>query len=188
MRPQKLPRAELLSRCANTLKQSGYHGTSMEALATACGLTKASFYHHYKSKEALVHDVLTWTHEQIRDGLFSIAYQEGAPRDRLTKLGRKGKKLFMHPTVGCLMGIISVDAAGDAPELMKQVRDFMNEWGEALAHILGSELPRKAAQDIGRQAVSDYEGAILMARIYGDTGYFDRVTERLLGLLPETAP
>ncbi|MDU3293339.1 MAG: TetR/AcrR family transcriptional regulator, partial [Pseudomonas aeruginosa] len=47
MRPLKISRDELLQRCAGTFRRYGYHGTTMEMLSSACGLTKASFYHHY---------------------------------------------------------------------------------------------------------------------------------------------
>lgn len=74
MRPLKISRDELLQRCAGTFRRYGYHGTTMEMLSSACGLTKASFYHHYPNKEALLRDVLEWTHQRLAETLFSIAY------------------------------------------------------------------------------------------------------------------
>jgi AcrR family transcriptional regulator len=39
---------------------TGYEGTSMEAIATAAGTTKASVYARFSSKDALFQHVLTW--------------------------------------------------------------------------------------------------------------------------------
>ncbi len=90
VRPLKISRDELLQRCAGTFRRYGYHGTTMEMLSSACGLTKASFYHHYPNKEALLRDVLEWTHQRLAETLFSIAYDPLlTPRERLEKLGRK---------------------------------------------------------------------------------------------------
>ena len=179
MRPLKLPRDELLLRCANTFKRLGYNGTTMDALSAACGLTKASFYHHYPNKEALLRDVLGWTHERLQQTLFAIAFDENlTPQERLTSMGRKAKKLFQDDSIGCLMGVISVDAAYGKVELMEPIRNFLDDWAAALAKLFSVAYSQVEAQRLARQLVADFEGAILLARIYNDPSYIDAVTER----------
>ncbi|WP_420346578.1 TetR/AcrR family transcriptional regulator [Pelagibius sp.] len=46
-------RAEILTLATALFLEKGYAGTSMSALARACGIQKASLYHHFPSKEAL---------------------------------------------------------------------------------------------------------------------------------------
>ncbi len=46
-------RAEILEQARTLFLDKGYAGTSMSALAKACGIQKASLYHHFPSKEAL---------------------------------------------------------------------------------------------------------------------------------------
>jgi len=46
-------REEILRRATELFLNEGFAGTSMSALAQACGLQKASLYHHVPSKEAL---------------------------------------------------------------------------------------------------------------------------------------
>ncbi|UJJ32697.1 TetR/AcrR family transcriptional regulator [Halopseudomonas maritima] len=181
MRPLKISRDELLNRCADTFRRLGYNGATMDSLSAACGLTKASFYHHYPNKEALLRDVLSWTHERMREILFAIADDESmAPAERLQRMGSKAQKLFRDNTIGCLMGVVAVDATYARSELMEPIRAFMDEWAAALARIFSEQLPDTDAAKVGRQLVADYEGAILMARIYGDASYIDGVTERAL--------
>ncbi|AIG02072.1 MULTISPECIES: TetR/AcrR family transcriptional regulator [Pseudomonas] len=179
MRPLKIPRDELLQRCANTFKRLGYHGTTMDALSSACGLTKASFYHHYPNKESLLRDVLGWTHERLKQSLFSIAFDENlAPQERLTSMGRKAKKLFQDDSIGCLMGVVAVDATYGKVELMEPIRLFLDDWTAAFAKLYSAGYSQEEAQRLARQLVADFEGAILLARIYGDPSYIDAVTER----------
>lgn len=181
MRPLKIPRDELLLRCANTFKRFGYHGTTMDALSEACGLTKASFYHHYPNKDSLLRDVMEWTHRHLREHLFAIAFDERlVPQERLAKMGRKAGKLFQGEAIGCLMGVVAVDASYGNSELMAPVRHFLDDWARAFAHLYRSKFDAAAADALGRQLVADFEGAILLARIYGDASYMNAVTQRAL--------
>lgn len=179
MRPPKIPRDELLLRCANTFKRLGYHGTTMDELSSACGLTKASFYHHYPNKEALLRDVLEWTHERLKQTLFAIAVDEKmTARERLASMGRKAKRLFQDDSIGCLMGVVAVDATYGKVELMEPIRRFLDDWTAAFAVLYRTAYSEAEAHGLARQLVADFEGAILLARIYGDPSYIDAVTER----------
>ncbi len=189
MRPLKIPRDELLQRCANTFKRLGYHGTTMDALSAACGLTKAAFYHHYPNKESLLRDVLARTHERLKQSLFSIAFDESlSPQERLANMGRKAKKLFQDDSIGCLMGVVSIDATYGKVELMEPIRHFLDDWAAAFARLYTTTHSQEEAQSLARQLVADFEGAILLARIYGDESYIDAVIQRGLRQLEPLAP
>ena len=179
MRPPKLSRDELLHLCANTFKRLGYHGTTMDALAAACGLTKASFYHHYPNKETLLRDVLLWTHTGLQQTLFAQAFDSTLPpAERLTRMGKKAKKLFQDDSIGCLMGVVSGDAAYGIPDLLEPIRAFLDDWISAFAQLYRDSQEPEQAQALARQLVADFEGAILLARIYNDASYIDAVTAR----------
>jgi len=184
MRPPKISRDELLQRCASTFKRHGYHGTTMDLLSAACGLTKASFYHHYPNKESLLKDVLEWTHERLRKGLFQLARDDTLPpRERLEKIARRAAKLFQDGTTGCLMGVVAVDAAYTREELMVPIRAFLDDWAEAFAHLFRASHGEPRAKAISRQLVADFEGAVLLARIYDDASYIEAVGQRALEML-----
>ncbi|PXX72414.1 TetR family transcriptional regulator [Pseudomonas sp. LAIL14HWK12:I1] len=179
VRPLKISRDELLQRCALVFKRHGYHGTTMDMLSTACGLTKASFYHHYPSKDGLLRDVLKWTHEGMASGLFAIAYEDDlAPVERLEKMGRRATRLFQDDTVGCLMAVVAVDASYGKPELLEPIRSFFDEWAKAFAHLFAGLRSEQWALVQGQQLVADIEGAILLTRIHGDSTYIQRVIQR----------
>jgi len=50
-------RNELTRQAARLFAEQGYHGTSMEDLAVAMGVQKASLYAHVRSKEDLLHEL-----------------------------------------------------------------------------------------------------------------------------------
>ncbi|WJD65091.1 TetR/AcrR family transcriptional regulator [Pseudomonas kurunegalensis] len=184
MRPLKISREELLLRCARTFKRYGYNGTTMDMLSAACGLTKASFYHHYPNKEALLRDVLESMHDGMKNTLFAAAYNSNSsPIERISVLGRRAKKLFQDDTIGCLMGVVAMDASYSNASFMEPIRAFMDEWAQAYAHILTGPFEADRAESVGKQLVADYEGAILLARIYQDPSLIDGVTARAVELL-----
>lgn len=58
-------RQQIVDRAAALFEARGYHGTSLEDVATAVGLRKASLYHYFRGKDdilKLIHeDFLAWT-------------------------------------------------------------------------------------------------------------------------------
>jgi AcrR family transcriptional regulator len=62
-------RAEILERAAEVFNQLGYRGASVEKLARKVGLRKGSLYHHVRSKEQLLGEVLLRGMELLHAGL-----------------------------------------------------------------------------------------------------------------------
>ena len=53
-----MTRAEILEAAALIFSQKGFHGTSMQDIAQAVNLQKASLYHHITSKQEILVMVL----------------------------------------------------------------------------------------------------------------------------------
>ena len=53
-----MTRNEILDASAQIFSQKGYHGTSMQDIAVAVNLQKASLYHHVSSKQEILFDLL----------------------------------------------------------------------------------------------------------------------------------
>jgi len=51
-------RSRILSEAAEVFARDGIARTSMNTVASACGISKANIYHYYTSKDALVFDIL----------------------------------------------------------------------------------------------------------------------------------
>lgn len=53
-----MSRAEIIQASAQIFRQKGYHGTSMQDIADAVGLKKASLYHHISGKQDILVSIL----------------------------------------------------------------------------------------------------------------------------------
>ena len=62
-------RSEIIRITTGLFLESGFAGTSMSAVAKACGMTKASLYHHFKGKDALFIACIT---EGYKDSLIEL--------------------------------------------------------------------------------------------------------------------
>jgi TetR/AcrR family transcriptional repressor of nem operon len=77
-------RLNLLNAALHIIRQKGYAATTVDDICAEAGVSKGSFFHHFKSKDALaIAAVEYW--EQMTGGLFAAAeYQQGSdPLDRL---------------------------------------------------------------------------------------------------------
>ena len=82
-------RNELTRQAARLFAEQGYHGTSMEDLAVAMGVQKASLYAHVKSKEDLLHEL-------ARDGAVAFHAALDGIDDRLPAVEKLRLALRAH--------------------------------------------------------------------------------------------
>src|SRR5437870_4976319 len=61
-------REDVLAAAAKVFSERGYHGASMQDVANAAGMQKASLYHHVGQKE----DLLFAIHEKMIDELTAL--------------------------------------------------------------------------------------------------------------------
>jgi AcrR family transcriptional regulator len=76
----------ILAVTARELTERGYHHMSLEDVASALDLTKASLYHYFDSKEDLVFNVLQVCANDVIDNLREAAVSEGSPTERLREM------------------------------------------------------------------------------------------------------
>ena len=100
-------KTKLLDAALNVIRAKGYTATRIEDVCEAAGLTKGSFFHHFKSKEDLALGAAAhWG--ALTDGLFVTAAYRALPdpRDRLLGYVDFRKALLQGelPRFTCLVG------------------------------------------------------------------------------------
>ncbi|MBN8492772.1 MAG: TetR family transcriptional regulator [Burkholderiales bacterium] len=82
-------RDAILARAAALFARQGYHATSMNQLAEACGLSKATLYHYYRDKDALLVQIAEGHVTRLAALLDEVAALRLAPEARLRELIRR---------------------------------------------------------------------------------------------------
>ena len=86
-RPSRpLSREQLLTVARKRYAASGYAATSMRDLADELGITKASLFHHFPSKEALYMGALTSILIDLKSLILAAGAIEGSFEERLDRL------------------------------------------------------------------------------------------------------
>jgi AcrR family transcriptional regulator len=165
----KQPRKELLLDTAFRLvNEHGYHATGIDWILAESGVSKATLYKYFSSKEALILEVLQRRHKQLEERLraaleASSKQQKGVlvVFDILTEWFNS-KDFF-----GCNF----IKASSEYPARKDEINQFANWHKESVRQLLLSSLASyKASQ---REALADailmlMDGAIVAAQVRGD--------------------
>ena len=86
-RAKRLGRKDWLIHALESLRLYGLRGLGAEPLAKSLGLTKGSFYNHFKDRQELLESLLEfWENEVTSELINHIARLPGGPKKRLSAL------------------------------------------------------------------------------------------------------
>jgi AcrR family transcriptional regulator len=78
-----MTRDEILEASARIISQKGYHATSMQDIAEAVNLQKASLYHHFSSKQEILGALLDRGLDLLTERLEKVISQPLTPEEKL---------------------------------------------------------------------------------------------------------
>lgn len=178
--------ADRILDIAERLVQSrGFNGFSYADIATEMGITKASLHYHFPGKAELGQALITRYRERFSAALERIDTDLPDARTKLEAYIRlyadvlRGKRM-------CMCGILAAEYQTLPTPMRDAVIGFFDDNQRWLANLLGqgaadhtlvfTGLPDDVAQSI----LSTLEGAMLVARPYGDVARFDTTASHLL--------
>jgi AcrR family transcriptional regulator len=82
-------RSAILAHAAHLFARHGYAATSMNEVAEACGLAKASLYHYYRDKYSLLLSIADSHVSRLREVVADVSDTGLAPKQELRELIRR---------------------------------------------------------------------------------------------------
>lgn len=181
---QKVTRDEILQKSLGVFKRQGYHRTTMDDLARACGLLKGSFYHYFDSKETLMKEVLWWVTRTSEERIFSVAYQyELPPNERLVLFLDRLYTAVLVSEGGCIMGNTVLETALITDEFKVPMQAFFAGWINAVAHIYETTYPAAQALKLAQQLAAEIEGSLLLVKLGSPESLLWECRERAINRL-----
>ena len=181
----KIGRDEIVNRATDLLRIGGYDDTSMAQIADACGIRKASLYHHFPEKDRLILAAIERIHDHFREHIFAIAYgSEADARHRLDALCEATFNYFNGRKGGCLLGNFTLALTERVPSFQEPLREYFDDWAAAFAHLLTAAYGASKARSLAFDSVAHIQGAIMMMRLYRNPRFLRRALDASIELLP----
>jgi TetR/AcrR family transcriptional repressor of nem operon len=167
----------LLNAALKVVRSKGYTATRVEDLCVEAGVTKGSFFHHFKSKDDLVlAAVAHW--EEVTSSLFEAAlyHHHDDPFDRLLGYIAFRKQLLVGelPDVTCFAGMLTQEAYLTRPEIVEACRHSIYGHARTLQPDIEAAMEKYGvgehwtAESLALHTQAVLQGAFVLAKAKGD--------------------
>ena len=187
MRKGKLTRDMILEKAAGLFNTRGYFGASISDVMEATGLEKGGIYNHFGSKDELA--LAAFDHITAITGakLLSAVKRQESSVDKLTAIVDAFENVVLNPTIpgGCPLLNSAVESDDAHPALRARVQVAMLKLLGLVESIVIKGIDCKELRDdlspysVATHLIASLEGAIMLAKLYGDPSRFSAVAVSL---------
>jgi AcrR family transcriptional regulator len=165
--PRPSARERLLAAADALFYSEGVHVVGVDRIVEQAGVTKASLYHTFGSKDELVRAYLEHHFATRQASIARILAAHATPRERLLGVFAELEKALAGSEFrGCRFISASAESRpGDASEV---VADRYRSWLRSIFTELAAQAGAGNARQVGRQLALLYDGAAVAARMDKD--------------------
>lgn len=162
---------KLMDLAEERMREAGYHGFSFRELAAKIGIKSASVHHHFPTKADMAAAVARRYLERF---LENVAPRPGESGEDVIAVYRSAFRRSIEQDGGmCLSGMLGAESGGLPVEVSEEIENFFRKAVEDLAQRLGGSEDRAFA------VLATLEGALILARAYGEVAAFDHAAASL---------
>ncbi len=168
----------------------GFSNFSYADIATELGITRASLHYHYPGKAELGQALVTRYAARFNQALDEIDRELPNAHAKLEAYADLYAGVLRNERM-CMCGILAAEYQTLPESMRAEVIRFFDENQQWLADVVrngkadGTLSYDGRAEDVAQGILSTLEGAMLVARPYGDLARFDAAARQLLnGLTP----
>jgi TetR/AcrR family transcriptional regulator, regulator of autoinduction and epiphytic fitness len=147
--------SDMMSFTAKVIAENGYHMTSLDDIAERMDLSKASIYHYFDGKEALVLATLESCASYVEQRLREAAAISGTATERLENLIRTQIELISVEDVD--VSRLFLQPIDWPPAIAVKVRDWQRQHGRIFRDVIHAGLDtgefRAADERMARMAI-----------------------------------
>ena len=169
-------RLRIIRTAADLFHKQGARATSPDEIIEASRTGKGQFYHYFKSKEGLVHEVLQTYLSEIKAGTSRVNYEINSWRD-LEKwfLAHIGLQKHYEMTRGCPFGTLGNEVT-ENDELIRQDVSLIFEVvkNKLAAFFVKEKAKGRLAKKVNEEELADFciatiQGGMLLGKIKRDS-------------------
>jgi TetR/AcrR family transcriptional regulator, transcriptional repressor for nem operon len=184
-KPVPTTRDQVLDVAERLAQTRGFNGFSYADIAAELGITKASLHYHYPTKADLGCAIVDRYGQRFRAALGQISATGRAASQQLEAYIQLYADVLRNDRL-CLCGMLAAEYSTLPEPMRRAIRGFFENNEAWLAPLLESgrragDLTFTGAADEAANALTcTLEGAMLLARSYGDASRFATAAARLL--------
>lgn len=126
-------RIEILKSAAAAFRRRGYHGASVDEIASALHMTKGNLYYYFQNKEEILYACHDYSLDELLALMDQVRAEPTRPDDKLRKL----ILAFIHMMLDELQGTaLTLDLQALSPTLMKRVIAKRDRFDHGLREII----------------------------------------------------
>ena len=164
-------KTQILDVTEEMVRQQGYNGFSFRDIAARVNVKSASVHYHFPTKNALLCALARRYLERFET---ELAQARQSDHDLVATWRGLFRQSYLDDGKMCLCGMLGAESAVLSAELREETAAFFDFAIKSLQEVLETEAE-------ALRVISTLEGAIILARVKGDIGYFDRATAHLCG-------
>ena len=182
----------ILDIAERLVQTRGFNGFSYADIASALSVTKASLHYHFPGKAELGEALIRRYASRFIDALQQIDAETAGVQEKLAAYANLYADVLKDQRM-CLCGMMAADYATLPPAMRTEVVRFFDDneaWLERVLEQGSSEGVLRyegSARDEAQLIIGTLEGAMLVARPYGDSSRFTVAAERLLSSIARHA-
>lgn len=178
MRPQKIDDQALLNNLMNVITAKGYEGASLNELADASGLKKASLYHRFPGgKKDIAIAVLNFIREWIDKTIIKVLGNSELPPEVKLEKGLKNiEELYRGGKSTCILRALSMENGFSLfkSELAIAADDWLLSF-EKLGTDFG--MKRSDAKRTSIEVLTKIQGSLVVSKLMNDDEVFKKALE-----------
>jgi TetR/AcrR family transcriptional regulator, transcriptional repressor for nem operon len=184
--------ARILDVAERLVQVRGFNGFSYADVAAELGITKAALHYHFAGKADLGAALISRYASRFADSLGGVDAGGGPASARLAGYADLYQRVLAGRKM-CLCGMLAAEYQTLPQSMQDAVTGFFNASEAWLEAVLaagrddGSLQFTGSTTDTARMIIGSLEGAMLVARCYGDVGRFRAAATNLLAGLTRSA-
>jgi TetR/AcrR family transcriptional repressor of nem operon len=171
--PRHESKTKLLDAALHVIRAKGFSATRIEDICEAAGLTKGSFFHHFKGKEDLALAAAAYWADKTGAFFASAPYRElSDPLDRLLAYVDFRKAILQGdlPDFTCLVGTMVQEVYDTHPDLREACNKSISDHAATLVPDIEQAMRRRGiqagwtAESLALYTQASIQGAFILAK------------------------
>jgi TetR/AcrR family transcriptional regulator, transcriptional repressor for nem operon len=176
----------ILDIAERLVQTRGYNGFSYADISAELRIRNASVHYHFPSKTDLGRKLVARYRENFMAALAGLEAESGDARRRLRRYAGLWARVLRDRDRMCLCGMMAADIATLPKPVRAEIRRFFDENEAWLVRVMTEGRKAKSLRFASTPEVEarlltmGLEGAMLVARSYGEPRRFEEIAHRLL--------